>query len=477
MPTIRGFVEALEIGRAGQATAFLLHGDGSRASYTIADLDADPERFNERLSQLGLFRDAMDRAEPVEVEFDGNTSGGGAVARVRRLTRDALDRPRETLRASGQVIGLAIGIEARPDAPEPSDWATVALLVGSVVQSFKIQMQTPERTTATAMVEVARAAQAAGGAITVDYDAKDRIVTALEAGGSGKGGEGDSADEFDCFVEEIAHGPGIDMMQIAVTTAPPFAAGDGNVVELAAFTPGLRTLLVLRGSPEYALFEAGLRDKLRMRVASLATGDHDVKDNTGVRPQVAAGNTPPQPPPPVAAPAAAAPSDAVRANDVSDNPNVIDVRKGAGEIGGMRRMKARSELVRGGHLLAPLCSAARPVWIQINRHALDVGPEGDCLDGLPTSDLSPKSMREINLPYRAEWCGIACCNHGVYRFQFDLNVSFNVFVDGEELCIHTDEKGETRFAHACLDGEHKICVVLEDWTCRQKFGMDVYRIR
>ena len=67
MPIIRGFVERLEIGRAGLVTAALRHDDGSTADYLIQDLDADPERFNERLSKLGVLRDAMARIrQPVE---------------------------------------------------------------------------------------------------------------------------------------------------------------------------------------------------------------------------------------------------------------------------------------------------------------------------------------------------------------------------------------------------------------------------
>ena len=69
MPIIRGFVERLEIGRAGLVVASLRHDDGSTNDYQIADLDADPERFNERLSKLGILRDAMTPAEPVEVEY------------------------------------------------------------------------------------------------------------------------------------------------------------------------------------------------------------------------------------------------------------------------------------------------------------------------------------------------------------------------------------------------------------------------
>ena len=76
MPTIRGFVERLEIGRAGLVTASLSHDDGTQADYLISDLDADPERFNERLSKLGILRDAMTRAEPVEIEFDQGDNEG-----------------------------------------------------------------------------------------------------------------------------------------------------------------------------------------------------------------------------------------------------------------------------------------------------------------------------------------------------------------------------------------------------------------
>jgi hypothetical protein len=453
MPTIRGFVEALEIGRAGQASAFLLHGDGSRAGYTIADLDADPERFNERLSQLGLLRDAMDRAEPVELEFEGggNTTGGaaggGSIVRVRRLTRDALERPRQTARASGQVVGLAIGIESRPDAPEPSDWAVLALMVGGAVEKFTIQMQTPERGTADVMVEMAQAAQAGGGTLTLDYDTERRIVIAMEAGGGAGGLDGGDADAFDGFVEEIARLPGADLMLVTMTTAPAFV-GDGNVVPLAPFTPAERNLLVLRGSPEYALFEAGLRDLLRMRVIASRIGRDDPKEDP---------NDPPK----------------------DDGPRVGAVRSNfTGAAGSIAAVADRDfALVRGAQLMAPLCSAARPVWIQVNRHALDVGPDAECLEGLPTSDLTPKTMRAMNLPYRAEWLGTGCFNHGVYRFQFDLAVAFAVFVDGEALCVHTDEKSGTEFAHACLEGEHSVQVILEGWTCQMEFGMDVYRIR
>ncbi len=453
MSTQRGFVEALEIGRGGLASAFLLHGDGSRATYMIADLDADPERFNERLSQLGLLRDAMDRAEPVEVEFDGD---GRAITRVRRLTRDALEPPRETDRVSGLVVGIKVEIINRPDAPEPTDRATLVLLVGSAIQRYAIQMQTPERSTAETMVEIARNAQATGESVTIDFDAKQRTVLAIECGRAGDIVSDNAGDDrFAGFVESIGHTPATDMMMISMVTAPSFSA-DGNYVELTPFTPVGRSLLVVRGAPEYALFEAALRDGLRMGVLAIGRKDQ------AVEPEIQADK-----------PAAGVAKGQPAGTPTGGSRSAIQVSL----LDGADGKSVGAELVRGATLLAPLCSASRPVWIQVDRRALDVGPDADCAEGLPTNDLRPRTLREIDLPYRAVWRGIGCFNHGVYRFELAPGTEFAIFVDDEALCIHSDEETGTRFAHACLHGEHEVRIELDGWSCRKRFNMDVYRIR
>jgi hypothetical protein len=139
---------------------------------------------------------------------------------------------------------------------------------------------------------------------------------------------------------------------------------------------------------------------------------------------------------------------------------------------------ANLALALAAELLAPLASASRGVWIRISRSSLDHGPEGDiCTDGVPSSDLSPQTLRDLRIPYPAEWRGLGCFNSGVYRFQFDLEVEFSVVVDGEELCLHDADEGSVRFAHACLGGEHEIAVRLEGWSCEYSFNMDIYRLR
>jgi hypothetical protein len=129
-------------------------------------------------------------------------------------------------------------------------------------------------------------------------------------------------------------------------------------------------------------------------------------------------------------------------------------------------------------LLTALASASRPVWIQISRHSLDEGPAGDrCTEGLPSSDLSPQGLRDLHIPYTAEWAGHGCFNPGVYRLQFGLDVEFEVQIDCKPLCLHASADGTVRFAHACLHGDHEVRVVLKGWTCKKTFEMDVYRIR
>ena len=442
MPTERGFVEALGVGRAGLVEATVLHADGTTATYTVADLDADPERFNERLSKFGILRDAMDRAEPVEIEYPRQTDGGRAIDSVKRLTRDVLARPSDTSVATGLVIGLTVGFVVEVGARgEATDRAVLALLTNSGPENFVIALQAPERHAAVAMVALAREAQADGAAIAVTYDTKQRLVTEIERNDLAGLGGGREDERFSAFVEAIAHAPVSNLMLVSVTTAPEFAA-PGNYVPLVDFTPAPRLLAVVHGSPEYALLEAALRDKLRVEIlATRGRGDDD---------------------------------------DAKDNDNGGDVVRramtGAGQTAAAS-LPATAYLVRGTLLQHALCSASRPVWIEVNRRALDVGPDACCADGLPTNDMRPQSIREIDLPYRAAWIGHGCFNHGVYRIQLRTDRKFAVFVDGEQICLHASEDGSIVFGHACLDGDHEIRVDFENWKCRANFDMDVYRIR
>jgi hypothetical protein len=236
----------------------------------------------------------------------------------------------------------------------------------------------------------------------------------------------------------------------------------GNIVKLLPFTPTDITLAVVRGAPEYALFEAALRDKLRVRALTVDPRKPDEPGDPG--------KTPPP----------AEPSKAPRASGVAaegEAAMATKIRKAASARARLMSGDKEIHLVRGAQMLHALASASRPVWIQVQRRSLDVGPDEACTEGLPSNDLTPRGLRDLGLPYKAEWVGWGCFNHGVYRFQFTLKTPFEIIIDDVPRCVHIGEDGKSRFAHACLDGEHEVRIVLHEWTCKQDFVIDVYRIR
>jgi hypothetical protein len=439
MPTIRGFIAKLDIGRQALVTASVLHDDGTKADYTIADLDSDPERYNERLSKLGLLRDAMNLDEPVEIAYTA-ANGQNAIDAVARMTRSNLDPAPVAEEVTGTVIGIALLSRNHTGLAEASDIATIGLLDESGgARSYVLDLQIPERDVAEAQLSMLRDAQSNGATVTLGLDARGRRIIEVDTGDSAGGGDAGTPAMLDGFVERIGHGVSLggaaSMALAEVTTAPPFA-GDGNVVSLVAFAPAVAQVLLVTGSPEYELFLTALRDKLRIGIAAVAPVKRGVDNPTKtVQPK------------------------AVTIADTAEPPPATPL------------------LVRGAQLLHCLASASRPVWICVSRKSLDVGPEIACADGLPTNDLRVSTLRDLHLPYCAKWCGFGCFNHGVYRMQFDLSSRFEVHVDGKPVCLHSSDDGKTKFAHACLDGEHEICVTLPDWTCKQVFNMDIYRIR
>ena len=470
MPTIRGFIERLEVGRAGLVTASVLADDASVADYVIRDLDADPERFNERLSKVGILRDAMNRAEPVEIEY---TQEGATrlIDRVARITRDVLAGTAGTQRVPAFVVGVSVVAQNRTgNRVESGDRAAVAVLSNAgALATYMLDLQIPERAVAMAQLEMIAAAQENGQPLTLVVESNSQRIVGVELGDPASIHNGGEIEPVDGFVESITVAPGFAPMGnfaiVAFTTAPAFA-GAGNVIELKPFLPALRLFLVVQGSLEYDLFVAGLRDKLRMRVvagpevqrAGRKTDEKSAPQNADVQIRTFAS--------------------AAAGADGADKTAVKGASDSAEEVKAYSIGVSKLTLVRGAELLVALASASRPVWIEISRQSLDKGPEGDnCVEGLPSSDLRAKGLRDLDIPYTAEWVGLGCFNHGVYRLQFELGVAFEVSIDGKVLCVHASADGKTRFAHGCLDGEHVVRVVLQKWTCSEVFRMDVYRIR
>jgi hypothetical protein len=482
--TVRGFVVSIEIGRAGLVIVRLVHDDGSIQSYVIADLDADPERFNERLSKLAILRDAMTRAESVEIEHSQGEAGQ-MIERVTRITRDDLTPPGALELVTGLVLDVMVHVENRTGANgERPDLARVTLLSGDLTAvELTLNLQTPERSVADHQLAMIREAQQVGdlvrllveragdGEATHGFGKRGGRILAVAVDYDASAFGHERAQEISGFVETLSLInliPGSatgNFAHLRFTTAPDFS-GPGGSVGLAAFTPELWNLLVPRHSLAYDLFEAGLRDNLRMRV-SLVSLERDGDDEDEDEREEA---------------------EPVRDVETGEAMAAIasDARRIIGRISRATVAGDRPEnmaIVLATELLAHLASASRPVWISISRTTLDHGPEEyPCIPGTPTSNLQPRTLRDLRLPYPAVWEGLGCFNPGIYRFQFQLSTELKLFVDGEELCLHDAAHGASRengvkMAHACLGGEHEIRVELARWTCDDEFVIDVYQLR
>lgn len=469
MSTTRGFVSSIEVGRAGLVTVALMRADGGVGQFVIQDIDADPERFNERLTMLGLLRDAVDRAEPVSLEH-AEADPGEVISAVRRITRDAVEPALGSVRlVEGVALDLTvIAVNEVTASGERHDHATVSLLATDLsIETLTLDLQAPERHVTSAQLEMLREAQAQGRVLRVIVASGDderaigeRVVgVALDVSDRTFGDR--EVRVLDGFVESLGllpvGGTGTASLAVArLTTAPAFD-GPGGTTPLESFSPRTVTLLVPRGSLAYELYEAALRDNLRTRARVVPLERQDDQPRPG---------------------AVADPQRAVAHHAAGGEPVLRRLAREVKPAQEEDGEPAALGLCFETELLAPLASAARPVWVHVERGTLDQGPAGEhCTPGLPTSDLSPRGLRDLRIPYPAVWRGWACCNPGVYRFEVRAPSPVRVLVDGEELCLFDTEDGSVQLGHACLGTHAEIVVEIEAWTCDDEFNIDAYRLR
>lgn len=464
MTTTRGFVERIEVGRGGLVAVSLVRADASRATFVVSDIDGDPERFNERLSKVAVLRDAMNRAEPVEIEHDKGEFGE-EIQRAARISRDALDPPGSVEQVTGLVVQVvAQSRNALQGAAESHDDARVFVLgLDGGLTVLRLDLQAPERLVAVAQLEMIRDAQLRGSLclflVSRQDDGFDRDILAVAATDGDTGTGRNDGEVVSAFVESLGlllppgAGAAAAALAVARVTTAPELSGPGGTVDQAPFTPATLELYLAKGSLTYALVEAGLRDNVRMRLGFVGVGDRGdgIRDGVGFR-------------------------DATHAAELASRyrayvePGAYDAT-GSGDDGRVRA------LLLGAELLAPLASASRPVWLRIDREMLDRGPEAGCTPGLPSTDLNVSSLRDLRIPYPAQWIGFACFNHGVYRFQVTAPPETTLQVDDEPLCLYDAGTDGVLVGYACLDEDHTVTVEIPAYTCDTDFELDVYRIR
>lgn len=465
MATMRGFVERIEVGRGGLVRATLVNGNG-RTVFTVSDIDGDPERFNERLSKVAILRDAMDRAEPVEVETGKE---GNEIERVARLTRDQLVDAGALSVVDGLVLRVAVESRNALDGQgEAHDNAAVTLIgLDGSTHEARLDLQAPERLVAVAQLQMIRDAFESGTDLRLlvvapgkeDEAGVPEIVTVwLGAASKGRAGE-DTAVTVCGFVESLgtmlppalASAAG-SLALVRITTGPELS-GVGGTVDPAPFAPKTVGFLVARGSVVYALLEAAVRENVRVRARAL-----DLTAAEGHEHVVVSHETGPS------ATGIRAASAVTASVDTSEAQG-----EGAVQVAG---------LLLSAELQAPLASASRPVWVHIDREMLDRGPDADCVPGLPSTSLRTKSLRDLRIPYPAEWVGFGCFNHGVYRFQLVAPAGSEIFIDGEAVCLFpAGEDDRVVVGYACVEGDHCVTVQIPEYVCDTDFDLDVFRVR
>ena len=206
MATHRGFVQSIQVDRAAVVTVVVVHADATLGTYIIQDLDGDPERFNERLSKLAVLRDAMNRAEPVQIEHQ-TIEQGEEIETAVRITRDALG-PMGTLnQMSGMVAEIVVlvqnGVAASGDLHAQ---ATVTLLAPDLsTVTAVLDLQAPERLAVSDQLDMLRDAQSSGATVRLVVTGSTPNIVSVAVGDSGESdGTSGQATQVSGFVETLS---------------------------------------------------------------------------------------------------------------------------------------------------------------------------------------------------------------------------------------------------------------------------------
>lgn len=478
--TVLGFVLNVFGGRAGLFTATILPTGSSTTPITVAvsDIDGEPERFNERLLKTRLLREALTNAEPVEVVYSDSAEFGNEALEVRRIGRSHHLRAPRFEKLSGLVVGVRLfeqDIASKPE--EVPDAAIVHVLDPNAgVTMLRLSMQMAERHVADGMLELIEAAY--------------RNSTPLEFMVASADEDGDLVRPWivsvattavnttelsvDAFVESVStsmlHNWPLALVYMRTT---PSMRGVARTVDDAPFHPQPLVGVVGHGSPLFWLLDRARSEGTRVRVGLSVPRrelNEDERERLASMDELAAARR-----------AASVGTPYTSSHD----PAVIGLEP---------------QLVVGVTVMAPLASAATPVWIRVGREALDGPPSVECRDGVPINDLSGRGVMSLQVPHRAAWVGAGCFNPGVYRIQIVAQVEPRIIVDGAPIqCVAeyahvmptptpTDpatgvrESGvreSKRFlAHLCVcqSCSHELRVEFQDWRCGYELQLDVFKL-
>ena len=440
MATFRGFVQSIQVRDDGWVEFVLqaVHAGNGVQTFFIRDLDGDLKSAHRRLAQLSLVRDALARILPVELEYRSSDDHGNLVEDLTVYPRPSFEGRPGARRVEGVLIGLAIQERGPVSASSPyrdeADLAGITLLtVDGAIEQMILDLQRPDPMTAQAMLGLFREAFRTRRPVAV-------------------------------LVNQLFRDEDVPRFSAAATVATNRAPGYIQACEWITVpkkTLDYRYAFIERLGQRYESFEASEAAALwNVRVLYTTspgqTPEGDVSDNGAFAPLTSEawvhGDSP------LLARLEAALRDSLQVKLGLDGPAVHEVE-----------------------MVSRLGSAARPIWLEVNRSLL---PSTAMLCRNVPTIQTPTSADLNDVPVPVSWRGQAYFNEGIWRFVFRSVSAAVLLIDGKSPCCEggdenqaTGQAPRTVLCHAYLNGLHQVELQFSGRTCSQPFELLIYRIR
>ncbi len=451
MPTYRGFVESLQVRDDGwvEVTLEAVHAGNTLKTFFIEDLDASLEHVHRRLGQLSLLRDALARVLPVEAEYRDDPEKGTLIEDLTIHPRPSIEGREGTSRVEGVVIGLSVA-ELGPSSgsspyTDPPDVCAMTLLEDDgTVLHLLLDLQRPDPLTGQSILALLRkgfrtrrrlSLVVSGGSKQPSYDAVDRRSTDDAAGwiqtGEWIAVPSASLDEVHCFVERLAQ------------RYESYADDDAPALSHVRVTYTTAPAQI----PEGEVSENG--------TFAPTTADAWVHDDSPLLRVLQAG--------------------------LRDRLMVI--------------LGLDGDQIHSVDLVGHLGSAARPIWIKVDRRAVPTEDAQELCDNTPTTQ-DPGASSFDQIPIVMAWCADGYFNEGIWRFVLDAPTRVELRVDGKRCPCDDDSAnpaslgqetamlrgGDLSFSsgtlcHLYLNGVHQVEILLVGRRCSDPFQFRAYRIR
>lgn len=461
MAIYRGFVRSLEVRGDGWAEFVLqaVHSSNGTQGFYITDLDGNVLTANRRLAHLSLLRDAIARTLPVEVEYDANDERGNVVDDLTIFPRPSFDGRQLGRRIEGVVIGILV-YERGPESGttpyrDEADGASVTLLLddGSIEQAI-LDLQRPDQMTAHSMLGLVREA----------YRTRRPLALIIDS-------------EFERPEDKKKH-----ETKLAISDTKNGLRNHIVACEYAALTEqslNYEYAFIERLGQRYESYEsdavaAASHVRVVYTTAPSQTPEGDVSDNGSFLPKT------------------------LEAWVHDDSPLLVRLEAALRDrlqvkLGILENEVHEVEMV--GHL----GSAARPIWVKIERVPLQTEGAGLC-DNTPT--ISVPTEGEINeVPHSIAWRSHGYFNEGIWRFTIKAGGGCRLLIDGQPPCCETERNLDSlnsvsyseslyhrdiatpdrferqRMCHSYMNGMHNVEIQLTGHNCSTPFQFNAYRIR